>query len=601
MRATLIFPPQWSPLSPHCAMQTLCGELNKNDIETFFVDLNIGFYEYVLKAENLSKQLSKIGDIKKTVLNTIKAEYQPNKSSSEYSQEFVIATKHLLEIQKMEKRDRNELINIIDFLPHALNIIKSKEHFYNLSLLQKAWYVIDTCLNICSLPYYPFEFTLDNYTSPFFKFTFENILEQTHKENIFSEYYYSQLSNFINSDVDAFIISVGSVSQLIGGLTFAKILKMNSDIPVILGGNYVSRVVDAIEKTPSFFDEYCDYVVVEEGEKSLVELVNYLADKENKNISDVSRLIYKDTLGNIVRTKMAPTTSLNEIATQDFKGLISSQYYLPEMVIPIQASRGCYWKKCTFCDHDFGQGYNVKNPQKLVQEIKELQQKYGVSKFEFVDEAISANYLKNFSQYVLDEGLEINWYCNCRLEDSLTDEILQLARKAGLRMILWGFESGSKRIMELINKGVDIDKRTEILDRAHRADIWNFAYIFFGFPTETKEDAQETIDIIKNNPHLFNAFGQSVFTLGKYALIRENPEKYGIKKLSVEDEPFSSNCTFELLEGMTREETANLMATFAKDAPAYYENPTWMQIKYREALFLYICKYSKDGVINLEY
>ena len=69
MKATLIFPPQWSPLSPHCAMQTLCGELNKNDIQTFIVDLNIGFYEYALKAENISKQLSKISEIKKDYKN----------------------------------------------------------------------------------------------------------------------------------------------------------------------------------------------------------------------------------------------------------------------------------------------------------------------------------------------------------------------------------------------------------------------------------------------------------------------------------------------------------------------------------------------------
>ncbi|MCK7484545.1 MAG: radical SAM protein [Bacillus subtilis] len=94
---------------------------------------------------------------------------------------------------------------------------------------------------------------------------------------------------------------------------------------------------------------------------------------------------------------------------------------------------------------------------------------------------------------ILEEKLDINWYCSARLETSLTKEILQKARAAGLRMILWGFESGSKRIMELINKGIDLDKRFEILRNATEADIWNFAYLFFGFPSETVEDAQETI------------------------------------------------------------------------------------------------------------
>ena len=166
MKATLIFPPQWSPLSPHCAMQTLCGELNKNDIDTYIVDLNIGFYEHMLTPQNISNQLSKLSDIKKSVLSIIKKEYNPNKSNNDYSEEFMIATKHLLEIQKLEKQDDGTLIKILDFLPHAISILKNNEHFYNLTLLQKAWFVVDTCLSICSLPYFPFSFSLDNYNSP---------------------------------------------------------------------------------------------------------------------------------------------------------------------------------------------------------------------------------------------------------------------------------------------------------------------------------------------------------------------------------------------------------------------------------------------------
>ena len=103
MKATLIFPPQWSPLSPHCAMQTLCGELNKNDIDTYIVDLNIGFYEYLLTTQNISNQLSKLSSIKNEIMSVIKAEYAPNKPNSEYSEKFILATKQLLEIQKIEK------------------------------------------------------------------------------------------------------------------------------------------------------------------------------------------------------------------------------------------------------------------------------------------------------------------------------------------------------------------------------------------------------------------------------------------------------------------------------------------------------------------
>ena len=63
-------------------------------------------------------------------------------------------------------------------------------------------------------------------------------------------------------------------------------------------------------------------------------------------------------------------------------------------------------------------------------------------------------------------------------------------------MIMWGLESGSDEVMTLINKGIDLNKRFEILKNSNDANIWNFAFIFFGFPTETVEDAKKTVDML---------------------------------------------------------------------------------------------------------
>ena len=112
------------------------------------------------------------------------------------------------------------------------------------------------------------------------------------------------------------------------------------------------------------------------------------------------------------------------------------------------------------------------------------------------------------SEAIIKNDIKINFFCDARLESTFTKDIFEIAQKAGLKMVLWGLESGSKKIMELINKGVDIDNRLNVLRAARESGIYNFCFIFFGFPAETKEDAMETIDLICNNTDVINTYAK---------------------------------------------------------------------------------------------
>ena len=166
-------------------------------------------------------------------------------------------------------------------------------------------------------------------------------------------------------------------------------------------------------------------------------------------------------------------------------------------------------------------------------------------------------------------------------------------------MILWGVESGSDRIMTLINKGIDLSKRLEILKNASDADIWNFAYIFFGFPTETLQDVMDTINIVCNNTDIIHAYGRSRFTLGKHALLNNNSEDYGVIKLPEKEESFSSNASYVIKEGLSSVELDKMIEYFTLKSMHDYKNPAWTYIRYRETLFLYICKYGKAAVMQM--
>ena len=336
----------------------------------------------------------------------------------------------------------------------------------------------------------------------------------------------------------------------------------------------------------------------EEGERSTIELLEHLEGK--RRIEDVSGLIYLDKTGKVNKTPKKEPENLTKLAMSDLTGFPLKKYFLPEIIMPIQLSRGCYWKKCTFCDHYFGQDYNVKDLDVLINELKNYQTKYGINNFEFTDDCISPALLKNFSQKIIEANLKINWYCDLRLENAFTQEILELAYQAGLKMVLWGFEAGSKRVMELINKGIDIDNRFEILRRASNAGIYNFAYIFTGFPTETYEEAMQTVNAVCDNSDIIHAYGTGTFSLGKHSFINFNPEKFGITKLP-DDREFSADAKYTMQNGLSNEQLDEIDKICIKKSIEKSQNPAWMFLFYRELLFLYIVKYGRNKVLNMKY
>ena len=162
-------------------------------------------------------------------------------------------------------------------------------------------------------------------------------------------------------------------------------------------------------------------------------------------------------------------------------------------------------------------------------------------------------------------------------------------------MVLWGLESGSRKIMESINKGIDLDKRFDILQSANKYGIWNFAFIFFGYPLETKEDARETIKMICENHDFINSYGRSVFTMGRHAKLAQEPEKYGITKLHEVQDEFSPSMDFDCV-GMTKQELNEILKECKMECFKYYQNPLWMYLRFREWLFLYIDKHGLEWV-----
>lgn len=591
----LIFPPQWTPISPHFAIPSLIGQLKANGYNAHAMDLNIEFFNEMLKKDNIEFSIFKAKKEFETLKKDLLKIFSPTKKAEDYSfQEQIFLYKYNY-IKKYLTENEKYLNFIPNVIENATKIFKTEEFYTPMTLIQSL-NIIDKALQIISLPYSPVRIEMEQIANPFFKFNYECIkyfvLDKS--SNIFLEYYKNKVQQILDKKADFIAISLNSSSQIIPGLTLTYMLKQHTKAHINIGGNFFGRIADELLNHKEFFELFADSVSIEEGEGPILEIAKFINNEQP--IENVPNLLYiKD--GNLYKNEKMKPLKLNEIAPVCLDDYDLSKYYAPQIVLPFQSSRGCYWGKCSFCDQDFGMNFNSKNVDKVIYEFKELKKKYGINHFEFIDESVSPAYLNELSNKISEEKIDIKYFCDARLETAFTKNILEKAHSTGLQMIMWGLESGSEKVLELINKGIDINKRFEILRHSKEAGIWNFAFIFFGFPTETIKDAEMTVKMLIENKDVIHSYGRSVFTMGRHAKLAENPEMYGITKIYPAEEEFSPNINFDSI-GMNNKELSNMLEYCKIQCAIAYNKPLWMFLRYREWLFLYIAKYGSEWVKN---
>ena len=592
----LIFPPQWTPISPHFALPSLIGQLKYCGFNAEAMDLNIDFFNDILTKENIENSIKTTKQQFEYLQKNLLSVFSPKKKENDYTKEEQMFLYKYNRIKNYLQKNSNYFSLIPVLIDEAKKNIKS-ENFYDPKLLVQSINIIDKALEIISLPYTPTKIEFEGISNPFFKFNYETIkyFVLDDKSNIFKKYYEKRLDEIIKKNADFIAISLNSSSQIVPGLTLTYLLKQRTKAHINIGGNFFGRIADQLKKHKDFFSIFADSVSIEEGEGPIIEVAKFVTGE--KKIQDVPNLMYKFQ-GTIHENQKMKPIKLNEMANINLDDYDFSKYFSPEIVLPYQSSRGCYWGKCSFCDQDFGQNFNVKSTDKVIAEFKEVKEKYNIEKFEFIDESVSPIYLDELSKKLKKQkDIAPEFFFDARLETAFTKKILNNGYEAGLRMVLWGLESGSKSVLELINKGIDLDKRFEILKDSKDVGIWNFAFIFFGFPTETIEDAKATVKMLVDNKDIIHSYGRSVFTMGRHAKLAENPQKYGITKIYPAEDEFSPNINFESV-GSNKKQLKEILNYCIIQCSKAYQNPLWMYLRYREWLFLYVSRYGSDWVKN---
>ncbi|OGI07729.1 MAG: hypothetical protein A2Y40_09995 [Candidatus Margulisbacteria bacterium GWF2_35_9] len=236
-------------------------------------------------------------------------------------------------------------------------------------------------------------------------------------------------------------------------------------------------------------------------------------------------------------------------------------------------NKKCFWHKCAYCainsqfkSNDTIETLNSEAIDSVNNIVDYLKNNSCIKMFTLTDEAIESDILFYIAESLIKENIRILWVCRTRFSSKLTKEKCELLAKSGLRSIGFGLESVNERIIRLMNKRDYIITKqaiSKILFDLDDVGVNSYAYLILGFPSETKVEAQETIDFVVEHLYKlrFFLFAANPFYLMKGSEIYKYPEKFNISIIESANSIFLSNIRYidhSSGEKYTREETIKI-------------------------------------------
>jgi len=275
--------------------------------------------------------------------------------------------------------------------------------------------------------------------------------------------------------------------------------KNNSEVVTILGG--IHATIDSVTcaKEPSL-----DFISIGESECTAVELVDAIMDPDFSNYSSIRGIAYKGRDKEIVFTtarQLVP--DLDDYPAPAYHLVRNLNNYQPadsetDRVMPIMVSRGCPGL-CTYCQtkNIFGRKTRFRSPDKVLDDIRDLVDNYGIKEIHFLDDVITANkkFVREFFSKLIAEPYKLHLQvANGLRADMVSNEMLSLMRDAGLSNVGFGIETGNKKVSEIIKKGVSKERVRSAVALAKDLGLDTWGFFIIGLPGDNEKSVEETID-----------------------------------------------------------------------------------------------------------
>jgi radical SAM superfamily enzyme YgiQ (UPF0313 family) len=287
-------------------------------------------------------------------------------------------------------------------------------------------------------------------------------------------------------------------------------------LPVIWGGWH-----------PSLFPAACvteaelTAAVTGQGETTFVELVEHLAD--GAPVADVAGAWVGDGHGGAVGPAPRPLADLNGLPPHDYDLVDVAAYFRAKgrRQLDYVSSQGCRFR-CAFCADPavFGRSWTGLAPARVVAELSELHRRHRFADVGFQDETFFTDRrrVEAIAQGLLDAELGVSWYATLRADQGqrLDDATFALCRRAGLREVVLGVESGHQATLDRIKKDIRLDDVWCTAERLVRHGIGASIGIIVGFPGESHDSVLASLAAARRLRAMSPAFKVSVFAYQPY-------------------------------------------------------------------------------------
>lgn len=264
---------------------------------------------------------------------------------------------------------------------------------------------------------------------------------------------------------------------------------------------------DATDHYEKYLNIGADYVIQGEGEITLLELISSLKNKQSTN--EIDGIVFKKE-DEIQKNKPRQVLqNLDELPLPAWD-LIDIESYKKiwkqsgqEFTLNIATTRGCPYK-CNWCAKPiYGNRYNAHSPEYIVNEIKYLKEKFGVTRFWMCDDifGLKPNWVQEFNVLLKKENLNISYFIQSRVDLLLKEDTIDCLAESGLEEVWVGAESASQKILDAMDKGTTVSQIYEATHLLKQKGIKVAFFLQFGYLDETQEDIQKTIAMVKElNP-----------------------------------------------------------------------------------------------------
>lgn len=277
-------------------------------------------------------------------------------------------------------------------------------------------------------------------------------------------------------------------------LEIARVLKeRNPEVIIIMGGPQATATAwDSMETFP-----WVDYIICNEGDFSLNELLEKL--DQNQSIEEVPGLLYRKG-EQIYQNKAKMIQNLDSLNIPRYTNITNYKDFAEKLIgktFELDIGRGCPFS-CTYCStcQFFNQTYRIKSNARILEEINVLTEDYQSFSISFTHDMLTynkANILELCELLKVED--KYTWTCSVRL-DTIDEDIIRSFSESNCMGVFIGIETGSQRMQSIIKKRLNLNTLLDKLDLFNKYQVEKTCAFMCGFPEETMDDIQQTVNCI---------------------------------------------------------------------------------------------------------